>query len=538
MFTIVQIVKGRRALIMKLTLLIFVFLGATPSIMAGKILFFMPVMPKSSTFTFLPLVHELVERGHQVTVVNAFGTKKEHPNLTVIKPKSVDLQAKMKEQTRFMLRENTTTLETILFTSNAMSHFMLKWPTLFNELDTDFDLFNKEKFQFDMVICYAMLTNELGFIMSHHFDAQLVLYTTVQSSINYLDELVGQPHNPAILPFLGTPFTHPMSFLERVGNTAIHIAFDAFRYLKYLPELESILDISFPQYKDTRPSILEMQNKVGLVLAYGHPLIQDGLRPTSPNYVTIGMMKCDPPPALPKDLQKFMDDAKDGVIFVSFGSVMQASEMSDAVRLKLTSVFKGLKQKILWKWETEEMKDKPSNVKLSKWLPQESILAHPNLRLFVTHGGQSSSQEALCHKKPTVVIPIFGDQPSNALEAQRRGYGISIPFPQLTAEKLSNAINTILTDPSYTKRAIEHGTLVVDEMVKPLDRGVWWIEYALKYPGLPHMRSPVHDLNFVQYFLLDVIAFLVGIIALIVFITLQICKCCCCKKSSQKTKTE
>ena len=142
MFTIVQIVKGRRALIMKLTLLIFVFLGATPSIMAGKILFFMPVMPKSSTFTFLPLVHELVDRGHQVTVVNPFGTKKEHPNLTVIKPKSIDLQAKMKEQTRFMLRGNTTTLDTILFTSNAMSYFMSKWPILFNELATDFDLFN------------------------------------------------------------------------------------------------------------------------------------------------------------------------------------------------------------------------------------------------------------------------------------------------------------------------------------------------------------------------------------------------------------
>ena len=328
-----------------------------------------------------------------------------------------------------------------------------------------------------------------------------------------------------------------MSFWERVGNTAIHIAFNAFKTFKYWPQLESILDTSFPQYKDNRPSLIEMLKNVGLVLTYGHPLIMDGLRPTSPNYVTIGMMKCDPPPALPKDLQKFMDEAKDGVIFVSFGSVMQASEMSDDIRLKLISVFKGLKQKILWKWETEEMKDKPTNVKLSKWLPQESILAHPNLRLFVTHGGQSSSQEALCHKKPTVVIPIFGDQPSNAREAQRRGYGISIPFPELTSQKLSEAINTILTDPSYTKRAIEHGSLVVDEMVKPLDRGVWWIEYALKYPGLPHMRSPVHDLTFVQYFLLDVIAFFIGIIALIVFITVQICKCCF-RKSGQKTKTE
>ena len=128
--------------------------------------------------------------------------------------------------------------------------------------------------------------------------------------------------------------------------------------------------------------------------------------------------------------------------------------MTDELRITMTSAFKGLKQKILWKWESEEMKDKPSNIKLSKWLPQESILAHPNLKLFVTHGGQSSCQEALCHKKPTVVVPIFGDQPSNAIEAERRGYGINIPFPELTTEKLSNGINRILQEPKFTQRAI------------------------------------------------------------------------------------
>ena len=66
------------------------------------------------------------------------------------------------------------------------------------------------------------------------------------------------------------------------------------------------------------------------------------------------------------------------------------------------NVFKGLKQKVLWKWETEEMADKPDNVMLSKWLPQQEILAHPNCKLFITHGGQSSFQETLCHKKPVV----------------------------------------------------------------------------------------------------------------------------------------
>lgn len=76
--------------------------------------------------------------------------------------------------------------------------------------------------------------------------------------------------------------------------------------------------------------------------------------------------------------------------------------MPESKRLMFLRVFSELKQKIIWKWETEVMPDKPDNLKLSKWLPQQAILAHPNTRLFITHSGQSSTQETLCHKKPVV----------------------------------------------------------------------------------------------------------------------------------------
>ena len=122
----------------------------------------------------------------------------------------------------------------------------------------------------------------------------------------------------------------------------------------------------------------------------------------------IGMLNCRPGLPLPDPIKAFMDDSGEaGVILVSFGSVLQASQMSDSLRLMLMNVLGGLKQRVLWKWESHEMKDKPDNVMLSKWLPQQDILAHSKLRLFITHGGQSSAQEALCHKKPVVIVYNF-----------------------------------------------------------------------------------------------------------------------------------
>ena len=106
-------------------------------------------------------------------------------------------------------------------------------------------------------------------------------------------------------------------------------------------------------------------------------------------------------------LRNFLDSGgKEGVIYVSFGSVLKASVMSEDKRKALLSVFGKLKQKVLWKWETDYMEDKPSNVMLHKWLPQQDVLGHPNVKLFVSHGGQSSFQETVCHQKPAVSYDI------------------------------------------------------------------------------------------------------------------------------------
>lgn len=50
------------------------------------------------------------------------------------------------------------------------------------------------------------------------------------------------------------------------------------------------------------------------------------------------------------------------------------------------------KQKVIWKYESEkELANRiSSNVLIREWLPQNDILAHKNVRLFISHGGMFS----------------------------------------------------------------------------------------------------------------------------------------------------
>ena len=66
------------------------------------------------------------------------------------------------------------------------------------------------------------------------------------------------------------------------------------------------------------------------------------------------MMNCIPAKAFEKGDQigDFLANSKNGVIFVSFGSVLKASLMADENKEILINVFKKFPQcDILWKWD-------------------------------------------------------------------------------------------------------------------------------------------------------------------------------------------
>ena len=68
-----------------------------------------------------------------------------------------------------------------------------------------------------------------------------------------------------------------------------------------------------------------------------------------------------------------------------------------------------------------------------------------------------------------------------------------------------------------------------------------WIEYVLRHGGARHLRAEVLNIPWYQYYLLDVMAFLVAIVIMVVMVIRLACRCLCrvfCKKGDVKTKKE
>lgn len=161
--------------------------------------------------------------------------------------------------------------------------------------------------------------------------------------------------------------------------------------------------------------------------------------------------------------------------------------------------------KVLWKWESDDVEQMPKNVLPLKWMPQNDILAHPRVKLFITHGGLLGTQEGIHHGVPMLGIPIYGDQHINTDRAALQGNAIKLQFSNVTVESLRWAISELMHNPSYEHKAHEFSRIFRDRPESAMDRAMYWIEYVLRFRGANHLRSTGRDLPWYSYFLLDIV---------------------------------
>lgn len=114
----------------------------------------------------------------------------------------------------------------------------------------------------------------------------------------------------------------------------------------------------------------------------------------------------------------------------------------------IVSAFARVNLTVLCTWEGEFDSElvRPENVITRKWLPQNSVLAHPNVRLMITHGGLLSMTEATFHGIPVIGLTVNADQRLNVERAKVAGFARMIPYNRLTANVLHETIEEILAD--------------------------------------------------------------------------------------------
>lgn len=149
-----------------------------------------------------------------------------------------------------------------------------------------------------------------------------------------------------------------------------------------------------------------------------------------------------------QDVSQFIEEAKDGVIYFSLGSNIKTSELPKETLEAFVKVFTSLKTiRVIMKWEEPMLPDQPLNVVVGPWLPQQDILAHPHVRLFITHGGILSTMEAVHSSTPIIGIPIYGDQINNVHMAEQYGYARKLDYNNITEESLHEIIQDVFYNP-------------------------------------------------------------------------------------------
>jgi UDP:flavonoid glycosyltransferase YjiC (YdhE family) len=62
------------------------------------------------------------------------------------------------------------------------------------------------------------------------------------------------------------------------------------------------------------------------------------------------------------------------------------------------------------------------------------LLAHPRIRLFITHGGYGSLMESALNGVPLVSMGVFADQYRNSRVAERNGWALAFDKKELLLE--------------------------------------------------------------------------------------------------------
>lgn len=90
--------------------------------------------------------------------------------------------------------------------------------------------------------------------------------------------------------------------------------------------------------------------------------------------------------------------------------------------------------------------NKHPHVLFVDYAPQRALLSHPHVRVFLTHAGSASTNEAVFAGIPTVTLAAYFDQLQNAMRLRDAGCSIALKKEKLTRTEVADAIRHATED--------------------------------------------------------------------------------------------
>ncbi|XP_016975481.2 UDP-glucosyltransferase 2-like [Drosophila rhopaloa] len=492
-----------------------------PGFLEGvRILALFPIPSHSHYYHALPYLKNLASLGHEITSVSPFPSKEPMNNI-----KDVPVP-ELFDNIDDMIKHLSTPLNSWDYSEYINNYNLNLVKLVLNNDGVRREVLKPGKAQFDLIIVDLWRLDAL-YGLAAYFDAPIIGIASYGTELK-IDELVG---NTSPISYLHSP-SFTSYDLETYGGRLGHFVQQSIFWInwrwRHEPNHEALYRKYFPKIADKQP-LSEITRNFALVLVNQHFTLAQP-RPYAPNMIEVGGMHINQQPqALPKDFEDFIQDAGEhGAIYFSLGTNVRAKNLTEDRKKVLIETFASLPQRVLWKFEDENLPDKPPNVFISKWFPQQDILAHPKVKLFITHGGLQSTVECIHHGKPMLGLPFFFDQFRNMEHIKKQGQGLVLNYKNMTSEEFRSTIIQLLTEKSFDIAARTAAARYRDQPMNPLETAVWWTHYVLRHKGASHMRVAGRELNFFIFHSLDVlgtflVAFLV-ILAALVLCVVTICR--------------
>ncbi|XP_017784816.1 PREDICTED: UDP-glucuronosyltransferase 2B10-like [Nicrophorus vespilloides] len=461
----------------------------------AKVLVVIPT-PAFSHATFASVLYEeLAHRGHEVTAFTGYPSDTKHANL-----KEIELSKPITIE---------TDITEALNANSVLMNFYLQWKFLqaCDKVYTNKEMqklllngtFDLVMIEWNVVPCFS--------ILAEHFKAPLIGIRSLGLRLEGYD-YIANPTNPSYISIAYN--RHTESFWGRLNDLLFSIYWRLQHNLVTIPKAQQLVQKYFPSYTG---SVVESEKKVALIFTNTHYVI-NGVRPNVPAIVELGLLHVgQKKKPLTEDLNTFLNENPYGFVFFNLGTLIKTKFLDS----RIFQHFGKLPFNFLIKLDSS-LDNLPRNVKMDKWFQNEAILTHPNIKLFITHGGLLSLQEAIYHEVPMIVIPFLFDQPYNAYRMEELGIGKTIQYRDVGGPNFLDAILNVTADTTYKVNIKYVSKLVKDHMLSPKDKAIWWVEYVLRHRGAPYIKSKAVHMNWFTYLLLDVVFFLIVIIYLICFL--------------------